>query len=168
MKKILISLIAVFITVPLCFADSKRDQVVAEYLHYSKIDTKIEDMYVKFDKQMTEIDNTIDDKKKKEIINSIAILDNEMQVLVKQMNIQAAKIKTPEVKQYYCIQLEYVKLLNNFLKDTAAVFKKQNKIDEKNKEYLTKKYAGEFEKLRKKEAEIHDILMEIIRPAQFE
>lgn len=91
-----------------------------------------------------------------------------MQTLEKQMNIQTAKIKTPEVKQYYLIQLEYVKLLNNFLKNAAAVFKKQNKIDEKNEEYLTKKYAGEFEKLRKKEALIHDILMEIIHPAQFE
>lgn len=168
MKKILISLTAVFITVSLCFADSKRDQVVAEYLYYSKIEKKIEDMLVNFDKQMSEIDDAIEGKDNKEIINSIAILDDEMQALEKQMNIQASKIKTPEVKQYYYIELEYVKLLNNFLKDTAAVFKKQNKIDEKNKEYLTKKYAGEFEKLRKKAAEIHDILMEIIRPAQFE
>ncbi|MDE7315701.1 MAG: hypothetical protein K2N11_08380 [Mucispirillum sp.] len=168
MKKILISLTAVFITVSLCFADSKRDQVVAEYLYYSKIEKKIEDMIVNVNKQMREIDDATEGKDNKEIINSIAILDDEMQALEKQMNIQASKIKTPEVKQYYYIELEYVKLLNNFLKDTAAVFKKQNKIDEKKKEYLTKKYAGEFEKLRKKEAEFHDILMEIIRPAQFE
>lgn len=71
MKKILISLIAMFITASLCFADSKRNQVVAEYLHYSKIDTKIEDMIVKINKQMREIDNAIEDKDKKEIMKSI-------------------------------------------------------------------------------------------------
>ena len=114
---------------------------------------------------MIEFDNIIEGKSKKDIKTSIKIVDNQVQSIEKHMNAQAKKIKTPEVRKYHDVTLAYIKLRNNFLKDVTDVFAKKGKVDEKDKEILTKKYAGEFDRLNKENAEALKTLMEAIHPA---
>ncbi|MDE7315700.1 MAG: hypothetical protein K2N11_08375 [Mucispirillum sp.] len=166
MKKILLSLLLVFITAGLCFAASLQEAITQDLNVYnSEINPKIIDALSKIEQEMVEIDNIIEGKSKKDIKTSIKIVDNQVQAIEKHMNAQAQKIKTLEVKRYHDVTLAYIKLRNSFLKDVADVFVKKGKVDEKDKESLTKKYAGEFDRLNKENTEILKVLMETIHPA---
>lgn len=169
MKKILMSLLLVFITAGLCFAASSQEAVTQDLNVYnSDINPKIEDALAKIGQEMVEIDNIIEGKSKKDIKTSIKIVDNQVQAIEKHMNTQAYKIKTLEVRRYHDVTLAYIKLRNNFLKDTADIFIKKGKLDDKDKETLTKKYAGEFDRLNKENTEALKTLMEAIHPAPAE
>lgn len=166
MKKILMSLLLVFITAGLCFAASSKEAITQDLNVYnSDINPKIVDALSKIEQEMVKIDNIIEGKSKKDIKTIIKIVDNQVQTIEKHMNAQAPKIKTPEVKKYHNVTLAYIKLRNNFLKDVADVFTKKGKVDEKDKEILTNKYAEEFDRLNKENAEALKVLMEVIHPA---
>lgn len=169
MKKILMSLLLVFITAGLCFAASSQEDITKDLSVYnSDINPKIVDALAKIEQEMVEIDNIIEGKSKKDIKTSIKIVDNQVKAIEQHMNVQAPKIKTPEVRKYHDVTLAYIKLRNNFLKDVADVFSKKGKVDDKDKETLTKKYAGEFDKLNKENTEVLKVLMEAIHPAPAE
>lgn len=169
MKKILMSLLLVFITAGLCFAASSKEAITQDLNVYnSDINPKIVDSLAKIEQEMVEIDNIIEGKSKKDIQTSIKIVDNQVQAIEKHMNAQVNKIKTQEVRKYHDITLAYIKLRNNFLKEVADVFVKKGKIDEKDKETLSKKYAGEFDRLNKENTEALKVLMEAIHPAPAE
>ncbi len=169
MKKILMSLLLVFITTGLCFAASSKETITQDLSVYnSEINPKIVDALSKIEQEMIEIDNIIEGKSKKDIKTSIKIVDNQVQAIEKHMNAHTYKIKTPEVRKYHDVTLAYIKLRNNFLKDTADIFTKKGKLDEKDKETLTKKYAGEFDRLNKENTEALKTLMEAVHPAPAE
>ena len=74
MKKILMSLLLVFITAGLCFAASSQEAVTQDLNVYnSDINPKIEDALAKIGQEMVEIDNIIEGKSKKDIKISIKI-----------------------------------------------------------------------------------------------
>lgn len=169
MKKILLSLLLVFITAGLCFAASSKEAITQDLSVYnSEINPKIVDALAKIEQEMVEIDNILEGKSKKDIKTSMKIVENQVQAIEKHMKEQAYKIKTPEVRKYHDATLAYITLRNTFLKDVVNIFAKKGKIDEKDKETLTKKYAGEFEKLNKANAEALKVLMEAIHPAPAE
>lgn len=148
------------------FLASSKEEITQDLnLYNSDINPKIVDALSKIEQEMVEIDNIIEGKSKKDIKTIIKIVDNQVQTIEKHMNAQAPKIKTPEVKKYHNVTLAYIKLRNNFLKDVADVFTKKGKVDEKDKEILTNKYAGEFDRLNKENAEALKVLMEVIHPA---
>ncbi len=166
MKKILISLLLVFITAGLCFATSTKEEIVADLNMYnSEINPKIVDALTKIENEMVEIDKIIEGKSKKDIAVSIKIVDNQVKAIEKHMNANAQKIKTSEVKTYHNLTLAYIKLRNELLQDISDVFAKKGKVDEKDKESLTQKYAAQFEKLNKENTETLKILMEAIHPS---
>lgn len=166
MKKILMSLLLVFITAGICFAASSQEEITKDLNVYnSDINPKIVDALSKIEQEMIEIDNIIEGKSKKDIKTSIKIVENQVLAIEKHMNEQAYKIKTPEVRKYHNVTLAYVKLRYAFLKDVIDTFTKKGSLTDKEKESLVKKYAGQFEKLNKENTEALKVLMEAIHPA---
>lgn len=166
MKKILMSLLLVFITAGLCFAASSKEAITQDLSVYnSDINPKIVDALAKIEQEMVEIDNILEGKSKKNINTSMKIVENQVQAIEKHMKEQAYKIKTSEVRKYHDATLAYITLRNTFLKEVVDVFTKKGKVDEKDKENLTKKYAGKFDKLNKENAEALKVLMEAVHPA---
>lgn len=165
MKRLLILFITVFAAAGISFAASTREAVEADLKMYnSEINPKIMEALANIEKEMAEIDNIIEGKSKKDITACIKIVGNQVHVIEKHMNTQASKIKTPEVKKYHDVTLAYIKLRNSFLKDVADIFVKKGKLDDKDKEAMTKKYADEFDKLNKENTDVLKILMEAMHP----
>ncbi len=166
MKKILVTLLFIFITAGLCFADSLQEAIKEDLNVYNTdINPKIIDALSKIESEMTEIDKIIEGKSKKDINTSVKIVNNQVQAIEKHMNEQASKIKTKEVKKYHDVTLAYIKLKNKFLQDTVSAFLKYGKLTEYDKLALVEKYSPEFQKLNKENAEALKTLMNVIHPA---
>lgn len=169
MKKILVTLLFIFITAGLCFAASPLETIKEDLNMYNTaINPKIIDALSKIESEMAEIDKIMEGKSKKDINTSVKIVNNQVQAIEKHMNEQAPKIKTKEVKKYHDVTLAYIKLKNKFLQDTVSAFTKNGKLTEDDKNILVEKYSPEFQKLNEENAAALKVLMEAIHPAPAE
>lgn len=163
MKKLLITLLFVFITAGLCFAGSSMEEIKQDLgVYNTEINPKIVDGLSKIEQEMVEIDNVLEGKSKKNIQTILKVVENQVNSIEKHMKEQASKIKTPEVKRYHDVTLEYIKARYAFLKDVVDTYVKKGKIEESDQEKLVKKYSGTFEKLNKENAEALQVLMNVL------
>lgn len=165
MKRFLILFTMVFAVAGMSVAASSKDAVVADLNMYNnEINPKIIGSLAKIEQEMAEIDKIIEGNSTKDIKTSIKIVENQVQQIEKHMKAQTSKIKTEEVKKYHEVTLEYIKLRYNFLKDVADVFIKKGKLDDKDKEALSNKYAPEFDKLNQANTAALQVLMQAMHP----
>ena len=72
MKKLLITLLFVFITAGLCFAGSSMEEIKQDLgVYNTEINPKIVDGLSKIEQEMVEIDNVLEGKSKKKYSNNL-------------------------------------------------------------------------------------------------
>ena len=163
MKKLLTSLLFVFVTAGFAFAASSIEDLKKDMgVYNTDINLKIVDALSKIEQEMVEIDNILEGKSKKNIQTSLKIVENQVKSIEKHMKEQASKIKTPEVKRYHDVTLAYIQARYVFLKDVVDTYLKKGKLDQADQEKLIKKHTGTFQKLDKESSEALQVLMSVM------
>ena len=127
MKKLLTTLLFVFVTAGFAFAASSIEDLKKDMgVYNTDINPQIVDALSKIEQEMVEIDNILEGKSKKNIQTSLKIVENQVKSIEKHMKEKASKIKTPEVKRYHDVTLAYIQARYVFLKDVVDTYNQQH------------------------------------------
>ena len=154
MKKILLTALMVFI-VSFAYASTK-EQIMSDLEVYSKeIDQKAMEHLMKIEQETAVIDNICEKRAKGDVDTSMKIIENHANAVIKFLESNTSKLKTPEVKNYHLLTIEYIKLRTEFLTAAVESYHKYNKqITDEERKRLTDKYQNKILQMDTKNAEL--------------